>query len=439
MNTEKLIITTVEPDSIAFELDIEPGDILISINEKSVADVLDYRFLISDEHLDIIIMKPSREEWLLEVEKEEYEDLGISFNSGLMDDARSCKNKCIFCFIDQLPKGLRPSLYFKDDDSRLSFLTGNYITLTNMKDSDIDRIISYRLSPINISVHTADPKLRCFMLNNKRAGEVLGYLNRFKTAGILMNLQIVLCRDVNDGENLKKTIAGLAFLMPQAQSLSVVPVGLSKYREENKLYPLEAFDKTSAEETLAIIGKYQKRFLKEHGSRFVYAADEFYLMADKALPAVDEYEGFPQLENGVGMTALFKDEFYTKLAGIKTKAISRTVSVATGSAAYALMLELTGSLMEKLPELKVQVFEIHNDFFGGAITVSGLLTGCDIINQLRNQFIGDLLLLPQSCLRSGEDVLLDDITVSDIALALGAPVLACPCGGAEFIDSIIGS
>ena len=316
MKTKENVIIKVEKGSIAEELGIEPGDILMTINGKAVEDVFDYRFLINDEYIELGIKTKQGEECLAEIEKDYDEDLGIIFESGLMDDAKSCKNKCIFCFIDQLPKGMRSTLYFKDDDSRLSFLQGNYVTLTNMKDEDLDRIIYYHLSPINISVHTTDMELRKKMLKNPNADKVLKNMDRLAEAGIEMNLQIVLCKGINDGEVLEKSISDLSKYYPHARSLSVVPVGITKYRDG--LYPMEPFGKDDSKEVIDIIEKWQKKLKKEIGSSFVFIADEFYINAGIEIPPSERYEDFPQIENGVGMIALMKHEFEKKMHRTKS-------------------------------------------------------------------------------------------------------------------------
>ena len=315
MHTKKHVISGVKPDSIAMELELEPGDELISINGKEIEDVFDYQFLTEDEYLLVVVRKNNGEEWELEIEKDYDEDLGIEFENGLMDDYKSCSNKCMFCFIDQMPPGMRETLYFKDDDSRLSFLQGNYVTLTNMKDKDIERIIYYNLGPINVSVHTTNPKLRCTMLHNRFAGEALKKIKRLSDAGIEMNGQVVLCKGVNDGEELERTIRDLTEYIPNMQSLSIVPVGLTKYREG--LYPLEAFEKEDAGKVLEQIHRWQDYCMEHFGTHFVHGGDEWYLLAEQPLPSAENYDGYIQLENGVGMITLLRDEFREALAAEK--------------------------------------------------------------------------------------------------------------------------
>ena len=430
------IIIKIEPESIAEEIGIEPGDILLSINGKPVLDVFDYRYLINDEYIEMGIRTSDGEEYIAEIEKEYDDDIGIVFESGLMDRAKSCSNKCIFCFIDQLPKNMRKTLYFKDDDSRLSFLQGNYVTLTNMKDEDIDRIVYYHLSPINISVHTTDLELRKEMLHNKNADKVLDIMKRLGEAGIDMNLQIVLCNGINDGHILDKSIEDLSKFSPRAKSLSVVPIGLTKYRDG--LYPMKPFSKDEARKVVNQITTWQKKLKKEIGSSFVFCADEFYLKAEMDFPEAKDYEDFPQIENGVGMISLMESEFQQVLSEIETdKSINKTVSIATGMAAYDFIKKLSCRLSEKFDNLKINVYPIKNEFFGEQITVSGLLTGRDIINQLKGKELGEYLVLPDNLLKAEETVLLDDIYLSDIEKELGVGVYTNDSTGGNFIGTVL--
>ncbi len=438
------IIGFVEDGSIAQELGIEPGDELLSINNETISDIFDYQYLVHDEHLDILIRKKDGEEWLLDVDKDFDEDLGIEFENGLMDDYRSCSNKCIFCFIDQMPKGMRDTLYFKDDDSRLSFLQGNYVTLTNMSDADIDRIIKYHLSPINISFQTTNPELRCRMLGNRFAGDALKKVDRlvFEGSGIELNGQIVLCKGVNDKEELERSIRDLTRYIPNLQSVSVVPVGLSKYREG--LYPLEPFDEREAGVVIDQIESWQKRIYKEHGIHFIHASDEWYFLAGRDFPEADRYDGYIQLENGVGMVRLLLDEFDEAFEGFLTvhadelDQISREISMATGRLVYPVIRDMAQRAMDKCPGLKVHVYEIINEFFGERITVSGLLTGQDIIRQLKGRELGEALYLPENLLRSGDDILLDDVRVPDIERELGVGVRAVRSDGYDFVAQLFG-
>ena len=336
------IIKSIEPGSIAEELGIEKGDILLSINDQEVEDVFDYHFYVNDEQLVLTIEKPDGEEWELEIEKDYEEDLGIEFEQGLMDEYRSCRNKCIFCFIDQMPKGMRDTLYFKDDDSRLSFLQGNYVTLTNMSDHDIDRIIRYHLEPINISFHTTNPELRCQMLHNRFAGEALRKVDRLYEAGIEMNGQIVLCRGINDGEELERSIRDLAGYLPYLQSVSVVPVGLTRYRDG--LYPLEPFTPEDARKVLEVVRRWQDELYEKWGTHFIHAGDEWYLLAGEDMPPQERYDGYLQLENGVGMMRLLEDEFREAFEKLPGDEMPREVSVATGKLAYPLICGMAEKL-----------------------------------------------------------------------------------------------
>ncbi len=448
------IIKAVEPDSIGEEMGIEPGDSLLAVNGEEPEDIFDYQFMIQEEYLEVLIEKNTAchgtkeepEQWLLEIEKEEWEDLGIEFENGLMDEYRSCHNKCIFCFIDQMPKGMRETLYFKDDDSRLSFLQGNYVTLTNMSEKDLDKIIKYHLSPINISFQTMNPELRCKMLHNRFAGEALKKVDRLYKAGITLNGQIVLCKGVNDGEELEHSIEELTKYLPNLESVSVVPVGLSKYREG--LYPLEPFTKQDAVKVLDTIHKWQKKVYKEYGMHFIHASDEWYILAEQELPSAANYDGYLQLENGVGMIRLMMDEFYQSIEDYqlaiangrkkdRRKEIEKKIAIATGKLAYPFIKEIAGKLMEQFPKVSIQVYGITNDFFGEMITVSGLLTGQDIKKQLAGQTLGERLWLPQNVLRAGETVFLDDFTLEELEIALQVPIDIVKSSGYEFLNLIL--
>ncbi len=441
MKTKQHIINRVLEGSIAEELDIEAGDILLSIDNTEIEDIFDYQFLIQDTYIEVLIQKPDGEQWLLEVDKEFDEDLGIEFENGLMDEYRHCHNKCIFCFIDQMPKGMRETLYFKDDDSRLSFLQGNYVTLTNMSDHDIERITRYHLSPINISFQTMNPELRCKMLNNRFAGEALKKVDILYDAGIIMNGQIVLCKGVNDGEELDFSIRELTKYLPNLESVSVVPVGLSKYREG--LYPLESFTKEDAKQVLDMIEGWQKKLYAEYGTHFVHASDEWYILAEREIPEEERYDGYLQLENGVGMVRLMLEEFEERLNELKRErklpdaSVAEELSMVTGVLAYPYIEKMARRMEECFPNLKIHVYKIINDFFGEKITVSGLLTGQDICNQLKGKALGDRILLPQNVLRSGEDVFLDDFTKSDLENALQVPINIVKSSGCGFIDCIL--
>lgn len=434
--THTHIIKNVLPGSIAEELEISAGDKLLAINDQEIEDVFDYHFLANEEYLTVLIEKPDGEQWELEIEKEYEEDLGIEFEQGLMDEYRSCRNKCIFCFIDQMPKDMRETLYFKDDDSRLSFLQGNYVTLTNMSDHDIDRIIRYHLEPINVSFQTTNPELRCKMLHNRFAGEALKKVDRLYEGGITMNGQIVLCKGINDGEELERSIRDLMKYAPQLQSVSVVPVGLSKYRDG--LYPLQPFTKEDAKEVLHIIHKWQKKAYEEFGMHFIHGGDEWYILAEEELPEEERYDGYLQLENGVGMLRLLMNEFEEGYESLNGDERDREVSIATGFLAYPYIQRMADRIMEKYPKSKLHVYGIRNDFFGELITVSGLITGQDLIGQLKGKALGEKLLLPCNMLRIEEQDFLDDVTLQDVKDALQVPVDIVKSSGQDFIDAVLG-
>lgn len=436
------LIKKILPGSIAEEFELAPGDRLISINGHEIEDIFDYQFYAEDTYIEILIEKPDGEQWILEVDKEEDEDLGIEFDNGLMDEYRSCHNKCIFCFIDQMPKGMRDTLYFKDDDSRLSFLQGNYVTLTNMSDHDLDRIIQYHLSPINISFQTMNSELRCKMLNNRFAGEALKKVDRLNEAGIEMNGQIVLCKGVNDGEELAFSIREMMRYIPNLQSVSVVPVGLSKYRDG--LFPLEPFTREDAREVLSTIHHYQNESYQKYGNHFIHASDEWYILAGEELPQEENYDGYLQLENGVGMMRLLLNEFEEAVKELQEKISvgtldfsSREISMATARLAYPFIRDMAARMMEMVPGLMIHVYEIRNDFFGEMITVSGLLTGQDLIAQLTGKELGEALYLPQNVLRSGEEVFLDDVTVTEMEKALQVKVDIIKSSGRDFVNAVL--
>ena len=435
------VVKSVKNGSIAQEMEIEAGDKILEIDNTEIEDIFDYQFLIQDSYIEVLIEKPDGEQWMLEIDKDPDEDLGIEFENGLMDEYRHCHNKCIFCFIDQMPEGMRDTLYFKDDDSRLSFLQGNYVTLTNMSEHDIDRICRYHLSPINISFQTMNPELRCKMLHNRFAGEALKKVDRLNEADIIMNGQIVLCKGVNDGEELDYSIRELMKYIPNLESVSVVPVGLSKYRDG--LYPLEPFTKEDAGEVLDMIEGYQKECYEKHGMHFIHASDEWYILAERELPEAERYDGYLQLENGVGMIRLLLDEFQDALeqrrsnAGKVVSPEKKMISMATGRLAYPYIKRMCEEVMEQYPNIEIKLYAIRNDFFGERITVSGLLTGQDIIAQLKDQELGGALLLPQNVLRSGETVFLDDLTVADMEETLQVPIYIVKSSGYDFLNGIL--
>ena len=382
-----------------------------------------------------MIEKPNGEEWELEIEKDYEEDLGIEFEQGLMDEYRSCHNKCMFCFIDQMPEGMRDTLYFKDDDSRLSFLQGNYVTLTNMSDHDIERIVRYHLEPINISFQTTNPELRCKMLHNRFAGDALKKVDTLYESGIQMNGQIVLCKGINDGEELERSIRDLSKYVPCLQSVSVVPVGLTKYREG--LYPLEPFTREDAVKILDTIHRWQDKFYEEYGIHFIHAGDEWYILAGEEMPEEERYDGYLQLENGVGMLRVLENEFEEAYEKVDGDDRDRELSIATGFLAYPYIQKMASRIEEKYSNTQIHVYPIRNDFFGELITVSGLITGQDLIHQLQNQKLGDRLLLPCNMFRSQEEVFLDDITLAQVEDALQVRADIVKSSGQDFIDVIV--
>ncbi len=433
--TGKHIVSKVLPGSIAEELEIEPGDELVSVSGKEIEDILDYHYLMNDEYVELLIRKPNGEEWELEIEKEYEDDIGIEFENGLMDNYRSCHNKCIFCFIDQMPKGMRDTLYFKDDDSRLSFLQGNYVTLTNMSDHDIDRIVYYHMEPMNISFQTMNPDLRCKMLHNRFAGEALKKVDRFYEAGIHMNGQIVLCKGVNDGAELDFSIRELTKYLPYLQSVSVVPVGLSKYRDG--LFPLEPFDKEDAKKVLDLIHGWQKKVYQEYGIHFIHASDEWYILAEQPFPPAEQYDGYLQLENGVGMMRLLLDEVKEEIENRTGDDRKHTVSLATGLLAAPVIQQIADQLCKKYPNVTIRVYPIINEFFGEKITVSGLLTGQDLKKQLTGKELGKQLLLPCNILRTGYDVFLDDVTVGELEKSLQVDINIVKSSGRALIEALL--
>ena len=456
------VISDVIKDSPAGKAGLKPGERLISINGEVIEDIFDYQYLGIGEQLTLSLESEDGSQRTAEIIKDEDEDLGLVFDNGLMDDYRHCTNKCIFCFIDQMPPGMRENLYFKDDDSRLSFLQGNYITLTNMSEHNVDRIIKYRLSPINISFQTMNPKLRCMMLNNRFAGEALAKVDRFYEAGILMNGQIVLCKGVNDGDELEYSLKELYKYVPVLESLSVVPVGLSKFREG--LYPLEPFDKEDACRVIDKIESWQRKAYEEHGIHFVHASDEWYIMAGRELPEEERYDGYLQLENGVGMLRSIMVEFedslreyadlYGKSAGYSfsdrirnafkrlPKIKEESITMITGRLAAPYLERMCAQLHAVFPQRDVRVLAIRNDFFGEMITVSGLLTGQDILAQCMEaeakEELGDKLILPQNVVQADSELLLDDYVVDDLRRKLGKEISVVPNDGYSLLKAMLG-
>ena len=431
-------ITEVMPHSRAAKAGIKSGDILISINGREICDVLDYRFYLAERKVKLLL-KRNEESFETVIIKREYDDIGLDFETPLMDKKRSCENKCVFCFIDQLPKGMRETLYFKDDDSRLSFLHGNYVTLTNMHERDIDRIIEMHISPVNVSVHTTNPELRCKMMHNKRAGEVLSYLKKLADAGINICAQIVLCKGINDGDELDRTLHDLIELRPSLQSVAIVPSGLTKFREG--LYPLESFSKEDARNVITQINAYGNWCLKQFGTRLFFPADEFYIKAELPLPNDEFYEDYSQIENGVGMLTDMQTcidialEDTEEFADFKAP---RCISIATGYAAYEHILSISKKLESAFSGLKIHVYKIKNDFFGDSITVAGLLTAKDISAQLKGKELGDALLIPSTALRADGEVFLDDVTPNELSKMLSVEVLPTSSEANEFILNVLG-
>lgn len=433
------VIQSIGPRSPAHRAGIRAGEKLLQVNGNPIADVLDYKFYTYDTRLELVLQAEDGSQRTVRIRKREGEDLGLEFPTYLMDQARSCANNCIFCFVDQMPKGLRPTLYFKDDDARLSFLMGNYLTLTNLSQREIQRICDLRISPINISVHTTDPELRIAMLKNKRAGQVLETMQWFARHNITMNCQIVACPGINDGPALERTLADLAELYPAVNSISVVPVGLTKFREG--LYPLRPY----TSETAAVLVDQVEAFAQEHwnrkGTRLVWCSDEFYLMAGRNLPDEEYFEEFTQLDNGVGMLRLLTEEFRRALKLMQPEELAQAApfSVATGVSAAPFLEQLIALAGQNCDGIQGKVYPIRNQFFGESITVAGLVTGGDLINQLRGKWLGQRLLIPANMLRAGERVFLDDITLDEVERELGVPVIPVAQDGYELLDVVCGT
>ena len=428
-------ICGVTPHSRAARAGIMAGDCLTEINGHAISDVLDYRFYLAERTVTLTLRRGTHTGHVT-LHKGTYDDIGLQFETPLMDRKQHCRNKCIFCFIDQLPRGLRESLYFKDDDARLSFLHGNYITLTNLTDRDIDRIIEMKFTPINVSVHTTNPELRVRMMRNPRAGEVLAYLRRLADAGIALHGQIVLCRGVNDGEELARTLRDLETYRPAFESLSVVPAGMTRYREG--LYPLTPFSADECRQVIRQVEEYAERCLQKYGSRGVYLADELYLAAGLPIPKEEDYEGYPQIENGVGMIRSMQTEFCEAMEEADHSPVRREISVATGVAAYPFIADCAARLCEQHEGLVIHVYEIENRFFGTSITVAGLLTGRDLLEQLQGRPLGETLYIPAATLRVQEDDFLCGMSRTELSQALGVPVLPVENDGAAFAAAMLG-
>ena len=430
----KNIIVKVLKKSIAEELELEPGDELLSVNDCEIVDYIDYKFQISDETVLLKIMKKDGELWEFEVEKDYDEDIGIVFENPLMDNIKVCSNNCMFCFIDQMPRGMRKTLYLKDDDTRLSFLYGNFITLTNLSENEINRIIQYRISPIKVSVHTTDSSLRKIMMGNNKDIDIIKYLKRLTDAGITVDCQIVLVRDVNDGEVLNKTIKDLSVLHPHLRSVAVVPVGLTKYRE--KLREIKPFDKESSLKLVKQVSLLQEELFNKFKTRFVFIADEFYITSGNKFPQYKEYEKFDQLENGIGLCRLLEWEIDHYLPKLKNKeTVKKEITIVTGVAAYDLLVSLSDKIMKKI-DIKINVEKIINNFFGEKITVAGLVTGKDIIEQLKLKNCKNII-IPKCMLNDENSVFLDDLTIEDLKRELNTEVYICEVKGKELLNLIV--
>ncbi|ACD53667.1 radical SAM protein [Clostridium botulinum] len=434
----KNIITKVEKYSIAEEVGIEVNDSLISINQTPIGDIMDYKFLSADEEIVLEIEKTNGEIWEIEIEKEYGEDIGLEFGGGIMDKAKRCSNKCIFCFIDQLPPGMRDTLYFKDDDSRLSFLQGNFVTLTNMKEEDIDRIIKYHISPINVSVHTTNPELRVKMLKNRFAGNILERLKKLTDAGITINAQVVCIPSINNGDELKRTIKDLYNFYPFVASVAVVPIGITKFRE--KLQHVKTFTKEQSKKEIDMVKELQDKFIKEVNEPFVRLSDEFYIVSGKEVPSSQFYKGYEQLEDGVGVVRYFKDIIDDTLNDLDENS-KGSFSIATGALAYKELIKARDKILKKNPNIKLDVYKVINDYFGETITITGLLTGTDIINQLKGKINTKYLLMADCMFRKGyelsdssEQIMLDDLKIRDIEEALDVKVIVTDYTGEDLIS-----
>lgn len=427
-------INGTDPGSAAEKAGILGGDMLSKVGGNEIKDVLDYMFYAAETVVELEVIRDGKTLYFT-IKKGEYDDIGLKFDTFLMDKKQSCRNKCVFCFIDQMPPNMRETLYFKDDDARLSFLQGNYVTLTNLEQTDIDRIIKMKLN-INVSVHTTNPELRYKMMNNRFAGEKLKYIRRLAENGIRLNCQIVCCPGLNDSNELRRTLGDLGSLMPNISSVAVVPVGLTKFRDG--LYPLKLFDKETAAETIGIIEEFQSEFLEKYGTRTVFPSDEFFLTAEMELPDADYYEDYPQYENGVGMLRSLIDEFESALESAEYDGGERNISIACGYAAYSTMKALADKACERFEGLRCEVYRIRNDFFGETITVTGLITARDLIAQLRERDLGSELLLSSAMIRHENNDFLDDITVGEVENELNVKIKTVANDGYDLLDAILG-
>jgi putative radical SAM enzyme (TIGR03279 family) len=428
------LIKSIDADSIAHEMGIEPGDRLLAINGRKIVDIMDFLYFMDDDDIELVVEKASGEIWELEIEKSFDEALGLNFVNPILDQAQRCSNQCVFCFIDQLPKGLRETLYFKDDDSRLSFLMGNFVTLTNMNDATFERLIDYRISPINVSVHTVNPELRIKMLGNKHAGNIYPRLEKLRDAGIEMNGQVVLCPTLNDGNYLDETIEALSELYPYMFSMAVVPIGLTKFREG--LFEATPVDSKRASDIIDQIEAHQKRLLATIGTRFVFAADEFFLKAGRDIPPAEYYEGYVQIENGVGLLRKLEDEVFLSLKHFKDRVEEDTIAIATSVGAKDLMERIAKAVMAKHPKVVISVHVIENRFFGSEITVAGLITATDLILALKGTINATRLLLPEVMVNT-DQLFLDDLTINDLEVALGLPVELVPVNGEALVACLL--
>lgn len=427
-------IFDVTTGSHADKAGIKKGETLLSINSNEIVDVLDYRFYQVNRKLTLEVEDENKNVRTIEMTKGEYEEIGLEFETYLMDKQHLCRNKCIFCFIDQLPKGMRESLYFKDDDSRLSFLFGNYITLTNITEHEIDRIIKMHISPINVSVHTTNPELRCKMMNNRFAGDTLKYLKRFADAGITLNCQIVSCPGINDGDELVRTLTDLENL--GVNMTAIVPVGLTRYREN--LYPLVPYNKETAGQTIDIIEKMGDECVKKHGRRIFFPGDEFYLLAEREIPSPEFYEDFSALEDGIGMIAYLTDDVGWKLEELDAdESLCHKVTIACGEGVFPYMKRIMSMINEKFPNITINTRAIKNNFFGGGVNVSGLVTGGDLIDQLRDDDLGDRLIITSSMLRFENDLFLDDVSTDDVERELGVTLVPVNNNGNDLVEAVI--
>lgn len=428
-------VKSVVENSIAYDAYIEPGDVITMIDGKEICDFIDFKYLTSNDYYVVTVEKKNGDIEEIEIYNDDFEPFGVEFENQLIDKPRECRNKCIFCFMDQLPPNMRPTMHFKDDDVRLSFLQGNYVTLTNLSEADIERIVRLKISPINVSVHTTDGELRKKMLNNRFADKILDIMHKFKDGNVLMNAQIVLCRNINDGKYLEKSITDLEKLYPSLMSVSIVPVGISDYREG--LYPLKGFDEKSAGEVIDLVEPYQKKFKSMYGTSLVYLADEFYISARRSLPSYEHYETFPQIENGVGLMTCFKKEFYDSLSIFPDNGKTPVrKALATSYIAYDYIKSFKADA-DKIKNTNCETFKIRNDFFGNKITVTGLLCGRDIINQLKGKFLGEILLLSDSMIKPGSDLFLDDVRICDVEKELNVKVVLVKNDGADLLDCLM--